>query len=183
MESLSELLSQIDADDASAPEKLFPLVYDELRMLASRKLSGEKPGQTLQATALVHEAFLKMVKVDRWESRRHFFAVAADAMRKILVDQARRKAAIKRGAGMMRKELEFCDLTTPEEPSELLALDTALTELAAANTKAAQIVKLRFFVGLSIVESAEIMGISPRSADRLWASARAWLAVELGHDR
>ena len=183
MGAFSELLSQIDPNDASAAEKLFPLVYNELRMLASRKLAGEKPGQTLQATALVNEAFLKMTDVDRWESRKHFFAVAADAMRKILVDQARRKAALKRGADMKRRELEYCDVTTPEKSNEILVLDAALTELAATNPKAAQIVKLRFFVGLSITESAEIMGISPRSANRLWASARAWLAVELGRDQ
>ena len=180
MESLSELLSQIDPDDSSAREKVFPLVYDELRMLASRKLSREKPGQTLQATALVHEAFLKLVKVDRWNSRQHFFAIAADAMQKILVDQARRKATIKRGGGTRRVELDSCMLSTPEIPCDLLALDAALTELAATNPKAAQIVKLRFFVGLSIAEAAATMGISPRSANRWWASARAWLAVELG---
>jgi RNA polymerase sigma factor (TIGR02999 family) len=134
----------------------------------------------LQATALVHEAFLKLVNVDRWDSKRHFFAAAADAMRKILVDQARRKSALKRGAGYQRRELDFCAITAPEKPQELLAIDAALTELAKTNAKASQIVILRFFVGLPIHEAAELMGLSPRSANRLWASARSWLAVELG---
>ena len=161
-------------------DQLLPLVYDELRMLAARKLSKDRPGHTLQATALVHEVFLKLVKVSRWESRRHFFAVASDAMRKILVDQARRKSAVKRGGNYERKELDFCDVTPPEKPDEMLAVDAALTELAKIKPRAAQIVKLRFFVGLTIPEAAVVMAISRRSAERSWSVARAWLAVEIG---
>ena len=180
MSSLTELLSNLDPDDSHAAEKILPIVYDELRALAARKLVQEKPGQTLQATALVHEAYLKLVKVDRWESRRHFFAVAADAMRNILIDQARRKTAKKRGGDLERRELDFCDLRAPEKPEELLALNAAIDELTKTNEKAATIVKLRFFVGMTIAEAADAIGISPRSANRLWDSARSWLAVELG---
>ena len=183
MDSLTELLTRLNSGDSDARQQLFPLVYDELRMLAAKKLADEKPGQTLQATALVNELFLKLVKVDRWESRRHFFAVAAEAMRHILVDQARKKLAAKRGAGFNRKELSFCDVTSPEKPREMLAISEALEELALTNAGAAEIVKLRFFVGLSTAEAAEMMNISLRSANRLWASARAWLAVELKVDR
>ena len=180
MTPLSEILSQFDSNDPSASERLLPLVYDELRALAAKKLSQEKPGHTLQATALVHEAFLKLANVDHWDSRRHFFAAAAEAMRRILVDQARRKSSLKRGAGRQRCELEFSNVATPEKSAELLALDEALAALASQHAEAAQVVKLRYFVGLSIAEAADIMGISIRSANRLWASARSWLAVEMG---
>ena len=183
MNKLAEIFEELDPDDPDASGQLLPLVYDELRMLAAQKLSKEKPGHTLQATALVHEAFLRIVKVERWESRRHFFAVAADAMRKILVDQARRKSALKRGGDYQRKELDFCDIRAPEKPDELLVVDSALTELAKINHRAAHIVKLRFFVGLTISEAADVMGVSQRTADRLWNSARSWLAVEIGVDR
>ena len=170
----------VSSEELATSDKLLPLVYDELRMLAARRLAQEKQGQTLQATALVNEAFLKLVKVDRWDSRRHFFAAAADAMRKILVDQARRKSAMKRGGEFERKEFDYCDITAPEKPQQLLAVDQALTELAKANANAAEIVKLRFFAGMTMTEAAKVMGISRRTADRLWSTARAWLAVELG---
>lgn len=180
MESRKDEESFASSEEFASSEKLLPLVYDELRMLAAKRLSQEKPGHTLQATALVNEAYLKLVKVDRWDSRRHFFAAAADAMRKILVDQARRKSAKKRGGEFERKEFAFCDIAAPEKPQQLLALDQALSELAKSNTNAAEIVKLRFFAGMTITEAAEVMGLSRRSADRLWSTARAWLAVELG---
>lgn len=182
MERLTEKLWNASFNSPDAVSKILPLVYDELRSLAAKKLSNEKPGQTLQATALVHEAYMKLVKVERWESRRHFLSAAAEAMRQILIDQARRKAAQKRGGQLSRKQLDFCDLYAPEKPEELLALDAAIEDLAKTNKNAASIVKLRFYVGLTNTEAAEAMGISPRTADRTWSVARAWLAVQLGVD-
>ena len=153
-------------------------VYEELRKLAARKLAHETPGQTLEATGLVHEAYLRLVDADQarhWKSRGHFFAAAAEAMRRILVDRARRKRSRKRGGDRQRVPLEEVTLATADGAEEVLAVDLALADLAAADPQAAQLVNLRYFAGFSIPEAAQALDISPRSADRLWAYARAWL--------
>jgi RNA polymerase sigma factor (TIGR02999 family) len=178
MSDVTQILSAIEAGDPKAAAELLPLVYDELRKLAAARLAEEKPGQTLQPTALVHEAYVRLVGGDatrQWAGRGHFLAAAAEAMRRILVDIARRKGAIKRGAGMPRAELRDADLAAEEAPDEVLAIDEALAGLAAADTQAAELVKLRYFAGLSMPEAAESLGISTRTAERLWTYARAWL--------
>ncbi|HVA47585.1 MAG TPA: ECF-type sigma factor [Pirellulales bacterium] len=178
MSDVTRILSAIEQGDPHAAEQLLPLVYDELRRLAAQKLGQEKPGQTLQATALVHEAYLRLVDVKQaqdWNSRGHFFAAAAEAMRRILVDRARRKRSRKRGGGRDRVPLDEANLAAAQDAEEVLAVDEALAGLAAADAQAAELVKLRYFAGLSIPEAAEALDISPRSADRLWAYARAWL--------
>ncbi|HJZ92486.1 MAG TPA: sigma-70 family RNA polymerase sigma factor [Gemmataceae bacterium] len=178
MADLTRLLDAAGSGDAQAAEQLLPLVYDELRKLAARKLTGESPGQTLQATALVHEAYVRLVNVDhnrQWNGRGHFLAAAAEAMRRILVDHARRKKCRKRGGGRARAEFREESLAAPDGPDEILAVDEALAGLAAKDPQAAQLVKLRYFAGLSVDEAAQVLGISPRSVDRLWAYARAWL--------
>jgi RNA polymerase sigma factor (TIGR02999 family) len=157
-------------------------VYEELRRLAARRLADEKPGQTLQATALVHEAYLRLVDSDKaqyWNSRGHFFAAAAEAMRRILVDNARRKKRTKRGGGRERADVDALSLATPQITEDLLALDEALTLFAAAQPQAAQLVKLRYFAGLTVKQAAEVLGVSPRTADSLWAYARAWLLQKI----
>ena len=178
MNEVTRVLSAIEQGDPHAAEQLLPLVYDELRKLAAQKLAQEKPGQTLQATALVHEAYLRLVSGDRgqnWNSRGHFFAAAAEAMRRILVDQARRKRADKHGGGRLHISLSE-DVAGPEaRADDLIALDEALSRLETHDTDAAQLVKLRYFAGLSHQEAAEALGISRGAADRLWALARAWL--------
>jgi RNA polymerase sigma factor (TIGR02999 family) len=182
MTEVTQILSAIAAGDPSAASQLLPLVYDELRRLAAQKLSHETPGQTLQPTALVHEAYLRLVgeeEAPHWDNRGHFFAAAAEAMRRILVDNARRKQYQKHGGGLARQDLDPEQLTVPAIREDLLALDEALTKLAVANPQAAQLVQLRYFAGLSIPEAAQTLGISPRSADRLWAYARAWLHQEI----
>src|SRR5437762_6430827 len=182
MSEVTRILSAIDEGDASAAEQLLPLVYDELRQLAAQRLADEKPGQTLQATALVHEAYLRLVDVDKpqqWNSSGHFFAAAAEAMRRILVDNARRKRSRKRGGELVRQDLDAVEIALPECPEDLVALDEALNKLAATDKVAAELVHLRFFAGLPIPEVAQILGISPRTADRLWAYARAWLHQEI----
>jgi RNA polymerase sigma factor (TIGR02999 family) len=182
MSEVTHILSAIEQGDPSAAEQLLPLVYDELRKLAAQRLAQEKPGQTLQATALVHEAYLRLVDVGQaqhWNSRGHFFAAAAQAMRRILVERARRKQSRQRGGGWVRQDLEDVDLAAPESSDELLALDEALPRLAAADKTAADVVELRFFAGLPLTEVARLLGISPRTADRLWAYARAWLHQEI----
>jgi RNA polymerase sigma factor (TIGR02999 family) len=174
---VTQILSAIEQGDPSAAEQLLPLVYDELRRLAAEKMAQEKPGQTLQATALVHEAYVKLVDVEaarRWHSRGHFFAAAAEAMRRILVDRARRKRSRKRGGDRVRVDLDEAKLAA-EDFEEVLAVDEALAALAAADPQAAELVKLRYFAGMSIPEAAEALTLPPRSADRLWAYARAWL--------
>ena len=176
MSEVTRILSAIEDGDPHAAEQLLPLVYDELRKLAARKLAQEKPGQTLQATALVHEAYLRLVNVDKaqhWDSCGHFFAAAATAMRHIRIDQARRKKTQKRGGSVLRLELDDVAAPTPDE--ELLALDEALTQLTALDTRKAQLVELRFFAGLTSDQAAAVLGISPTTADRDWAFARAWL--------
>ncbi len=181
MTEMTRILSAIEQGDPKAAEQLLPLVYGELRRLAARKLAHEKPGQTLQATALVHEAFLRLVDTDRascWENRRHFFAAAAEAMRRILIEIARRKRAEKHGGGRERVDLDDAALAPPE-PDDLLDLDDALSALAAEDPDAAQIVRLRLFAGLSVEQVAEALGISRAGAYRQWTYARAWLNARL----
>ena len=183
MSDATRLIEAAVAGDPKAAADLLPLVYDELRRLASAQLANEKPGQTLQATALVHEAYLRLVGSDSaqpWNGRGHFFAAAADAMRRILVDHARHKKSLKGGGGRMRADLREEAVADPEAADEVLAVDEALAELAAADPKAAELVKLRYFVGLSVDEVANALNMSPRSADRLWAYARAWLQRAIG---
>jgi RNA polymerase sigma factor (TIGR02999 family) len=178
MADVTQILSAIERGDPHAAEQLLPLVYDELRKLAAVHLADEKPGQTLQPTALVHEAYIRLVgpvSDKQWEGRAHFFAAAAEAMRRILLDLARRKRRQKWGGGMARRDLDGLDPAAPEDPDDLLALDEALDRLAAADPQTAQLVRLRFYGGLPIPEVARILGVSPRTADRTWAYARAWL--------
>jgi RNA polymerase sigma factor (TIGR02999 family) len=182
MNEVTRVLSAIEGGDPHAAEQLLPLVYRELRQLAAQKLAQEEPGQTLQPTALVHEAYLRLVdtkKAQHWDSRGHFFAAAAEAMRRILVEQARRKRRTCHGGGKQRIELdEACSLVQP--PSDiLLALDEALTRLAALNPVRAELVKLRFFAGLTMPEVAQALGLSLPTAERYWTSARTWLYAEL----
>src|SRR5262249_26310490 len=180
MPNVPPTLPAIEPGALQAAAQFLPLVYDELRKLAAQKLAQEKPGQTLQATALVHEAYLRLVdqeRAQRWESRGHFFAAAAEAMRRLLVESARRKRRLKHGGGRAH-EAELVDIAAPERPERLLALDEALDRLAAANPRAAELVKLRYFAGFSNAEAASLLGISPRKADQVWAYARAWLREE-----
>ena len=183
MTDVTQILGQIESGDSSAAKQLLPLLYEELRKLAAAKLAKEKPDQTLQATALVHEAYIRLVDVERaqhWDSRGHFFAAAAEAMRRILVDQARRKNRLKRGTGLVRRELDDIEIVTQVKPDEILSVDEALQKLEAQGGMAAELVKLRFFAGMTIPECAETLGISPRKADQVWAYARAWLLTEIG---
>jgi RNA polymerase sigma factor (TIGR02999 family) len=178
MVEVTQLLGAIVQGQPKAAEQLLVLVYDELRKLAAQKLAQEKPGQTLQATSLVHEAYIRLVdteKVQRWDSRGHFFAAAAEAMRRILVENARRKQALKRGGGQPRQAVDEMEIAAPEVPDDLLALDEALAHLSVADRQAAELVKLRYFSGLTIKQAAELLGISPRTADFVWTYARAWL--------
>ena len=181
MNEVTQILHALAHGDPSAASQLLPLVYDELRQLAAQKLAHETPGQTLQPTALVHEAYLRLVGGERdhpWDSRGHFFAAAAEAMRRILVDNARCKLATKRGGGRSRVPLaEFHRIT--ESPQDVLDLDDALTRLAAREPAQAQLVQLRFFAGLSTPEAAAALGVSVATAERWWAFARAWLFSEL----
>jgi len=182
MSDVTRILSQIEQGDPKAAEKLLPLVYDELRRLAGQCLAREKPGQTLQATALVHEAYLRLVGQDEgqvWNSRGHFFAAAAEAMRRILVEQARRKHSIKAGGEYERQELPDIEAPTGAPSIDLLALDEALVKLEARDQRQAELVKLRFFAGLTIEQAAEVMGISTSTADNDWSYARCWLRLEL----
>ena len=183
MSDVTGILSQIESGDPSAAEQLLPLVYNELRNLASAKLAQEKPGQTFQATALVHDAYLRLVDVEKaqqWDSRGHFFAAAAEAMRRILVDKARRKGRSKHGVDFARHDLD--DIAAPVKPEEILAISDALTKLESTNDQAAQLVKLRYFAGLTIREAAQALGVSTRKADQIWAYARVWLLAEMGTD-
>ena len=182
MSEVTRLLSAIDQGVPAAAEQLLPLVYDELRKLAAAKLVQEQPGQTLQATALVHEAWLRLAgagSAQSWDHRGHFFAAAAEAMRRILVERARHRQRAKHGGGLIRKDLDTLDLAAPESADDLIALDEALNLLAEQDAKAAQLVKLRYFSGLSLPQVAEALSIPPRSADRLWAYARAFLHTEI----
>jgi RNA polymerase sigma factor (TIGR02999 family) len=182
MPDVTLIIDAIRAGDPDAPAQLLPLVYDELRRLAAHRLAQQPAGQTLQPTALVHEAYLRLFggKTEaRWDSRRHFFAAAAKAMRHILIDSARHKHSLKRGGGMVRRELDEAELLVPEPREDLLALDDALTQLAGTDPAAADLVQLRYFGGLSIPEAAETLGISTRSAERLWAYARVRLYEQI----
>jgi RNA polymerase sigma factor (TIGR02999 family) len=182
MSEVTRILSAIDQGDPSAAEQLLPLVYDELRKLAAAKLAQEKPGQTLQATALVHEAYLRLVDTEQaqhFNSRGHFFAAAAEAMRRILIEQARHEGRQKRGGKRQRLDLDAVALATKVTPDQLLALDEAVSRLTEEDPTAAQLVKLRYFAGLTVAEAGQALGISTRTAYRHWNYARAWLYSEL----
>jgi len=182
MTDVTRILSAIEQGDAQAAEELVPLVYDELRRLAAAKMAQENPGQTLQATALVHEVYLRLVDVQKaqhWNSRGHFFGAAAEAMRRILVDRARRKCTQKQGGGLRRHPMEDVDIVAPEPSLDLLAVSEALGRFEQMDKVAADLVKLRYFAGLTIPQAAEALGISSTTADRYWAYARAWLHAEL----
>ena len=182
MNDVTRILSEIEQGDPTATEQLLPLVYDELRKLATAKLSHEKPGQTLQATALVHEVYLRLVgvqKAQHWNSRGHFFGAAAEAMRRILVDNARRKRSIKAGRKLNRLDLKEHAIAAPNRHVDLIALDEALDRLAAQDPRKAQLVKLRYFAGLTISQAADALGISESTADADWAYAKSWLRLKL----
>jgi len=199
MNDVTLILSRIESGDPAAADELLPLVYDELRKLAAARLAFEKPGQTLQATALVHEVFLRLVRAPveasgvrgqevggqksevgvQFDGRGHFFAAAAEAMRRILVENARRKKRLKHGGDRQREELTEASLALPEVHEDLVALDAALERLAAVDPQAVKLVHLRYFAGLSVSQAAEMLGISSRTADRIWAFARAWLHREI----
>ena len=183
MTEVTRILSAIEHGEPQAAEQLLPLVYEELRKLAAQKLAQEKPGQTLQATALVHEAYLRLVDVTdapRWDSRRHFFAAAAEAMRRILIDRARRRQAEKHGGQRQRIDLDEVEAVADSHSTDLLALDEARTKFAVEDPIKAQLVTLRYFAGLSVQEAADALGISRATADRYWSYARTWLYCELG---
>jgi RNA polymerase sigma factor (TIGR02999 family) len=178
MPDVTQMLSAIEAGDTRAAAELLPLVYDELRRLAAARLAEERPGQTLQATALVHEAYLRLVgaqQAQAFKSRGHFFAAAAEAMRRILVEAARRRAALKRGGEAGREALEPSELAAPVPDQRLLAVHEAVDDLARADPEAANLVKLRFFAGMTTTEAADALGMSVRAAHDLWAYARSWL--------
>lgn len=178
MTDVTQILSQIEQGDPSAADQLLPLVYDELRKLAAAKLANEKPGQTLQATALVHDAYIRLVDVEtaqHWNSRGHFFGAAAEAMRRILVEKARRERRLKRGGDLQRVELDAIQLTIDGPGTDILALDEALTELGKKKPEIMELVKLRYFAGLTVDEAANALGIASSTADRHWTYARAWL--------
>ena len=189
MNDVTEILSAIERGEPLAADRLLPLVYDELRRLAARKMAHEKPGQTIDATGLVHEAYLRLTsepgraaEAATWDNRGHFFAAAAEAMRRILIERARERATVKRGGQRQRVPLESVDLAASTPPEELLAIDEALGELETHDAQAAQLVKLRFFAGFGHQEAAEALGISRRAADRLWSIARAWLFARISEE-
>jgi RNA polymerase sigma factor (TIGR02999 family) len=184
MSDVTQILQQIESGDPSAAEELLPLVYDELRQLAAARLAQERPGQTLQATALVHEAYLRLVgppdgERPHWDGRQHFFAAAAEAMRRILIDQARAKGRQKRSGDHRRFDIDTIDVATNATPEQLLAIDEALDKLAREDPAIFELVRLRYFAGLSIDQAAAALGISPATAYRHWNYARAWLHGEL----
>jgi RNA polymerase sigma factor (TIGR02999 family) len=182
MADITRLLDAAASGDTAAAADLLPLVYDELRKLATARMAAERADHTLQPTALVHEAYLRLVRKDassQWNGRGHFFAAAAEAMRRILVEQARQKCSLKRGGDRERVKLDRLEAVALQRPDEVLALHEALSKLAMTDPEAAELVKLRYFVGFSVEEAAQTLGISPRSADFLWAYARTWLLKEL----
>jgi RNA polymerase sigma factor (TIGR02999 family) len=184
MTDVTRILSAIEQGDPHAAEQLMPLVYEVLRQLAAQKMAQEKPGQTLQATALVHEAYLRLVDVDKaqhWDSRGHFFAAAAEAMRRILVDRAREKGRQKRGGKLKKLNIDAIDLATTAAPDQLLAIDEALAKLAADDPAAARLVELRYFAGLTVEEAGKAIGVSTATAYRHWNYARAWLHGQLSN--
>jgi RNA polymerase sigma factor (TIGR02999 family) len=184
MSEVTRILTAIEDGDARAADELLPIVYQELRRLAAQRLSQEPPGQTLQPTALVHEAYIRLVGAEpsdaRWNSRGHFFAAAAEAMRRILIDSARAKGAQKRGGNLVREEFRESQFFRPEYADEYIELDESLTRFEEVDADGARLVKLRFYAGLTGKEAAAILGISPRKADQIWAFARAWLREDLG---
>src|SRR5579883_2189232 len=182
MNEVTHILSGIEAGDPHAAAQLLPLVYDELRKLAAQKLAQEKPGQTLQATALVHEAYLRLLGNDQdqhWDSRGHFFAAAAEAMRRILLNRARDKKRLKRGGEHRRVDLDQIEIAPDTDDEQLIAIDEALAQLAVEDPGAAQLVNLRFFAGLTLKEAADSLGLALRTAERQWTYARAWLYARL----
>ncbi len=181
MSDVTRILTAIEQGDPQAADKLLPLVYEELRKLAASRMANEKPGQTLQPTALVHEAWLRLVGKEnpKFHNRAHFFAAAAEAMRRILIDNARRKRALRHGGGQQRVDLEKVDLASASADDQLLAINDALDKLAVQSKSEAELVKLRYFVGMTLEEAADALGISARTADNYWAHARAWLFHEL----
>ena len=186
MHDVTLLLARIEQGDSAAANDLLPLIYQELRRLARQQMLRERPDLTLQATALVHEAYLRLVDgpaPQRWQTRGHFFAAAAESMRRILVEAARRRQTLKQGRGAARVDLEQIDLPAPELAEDVLGVDEALIRLEAADPQAAQLVKLRYFAGLTLPEIAELLQLSPRSVDRLWSYAMAWLHRELRSER
>jgi RNA polymerase sigma factor (TIGR02999 family) len=183
MNEVTRILSAVEQGDTRAAEQLLPLVYSELRKLAAQRLAQEKPGQTLQATALVHEAYLRLVGSDEsqhWDSRGHFFAAAAEAIRRILVENARRKGRLKRGAEFVRHDVHEIEILAPGKPADIVAIDEALCKLESTNDVAARLVKLRYFAGLTVKQAAAALGVSSRKADQIWAYARVWLLAEIG---
>jgi len=184
MSEITRILNALEQGDARAADKLLPLVYEELRLLAAKKMSQELPGQTLQATALVHEAYIRLVgeEIQNWRSHGHFFTAAAEAMRRILIDNARRKKSLKYGGDRRRIDLDKDTLKYDDDSSvdDLIALDEALVSLSENDKIKAEVVKLRYFAGMSIEQTAEILGISPTTVKRYWAYARAWLLREIG---
>ena len=179
MSDVTRILSAIEAGDAQAIDQLLPLVYEELRQLAAQRLAHEKPGQTLQATALVHEAYLRLVGDQHFDNRGHFFAAAAEAMRRILLNRARDKKRLKRGGERRRIDLDQIEIALDTKEEELVALDEALTQLASEDPDAAQLVNLRFFAGLTLKDAAASLGLAQRTAERQWTYARAWLYARL----
>jgi RNA polymerase sigma factor (TIGR02999 family) len=182
MHEVTQILSAIEQGDPHAAEQLLPLVYDELRRLAAEKMAQEKPGQTLQATALVHEAYLRLVdaeKAQHWDSRGHFFAAAAEAMRRILVEKARYKKRVRHGGSCQRLDLEELEVADEDPADAILALDEALARLAQEEAAVAEVVKLRYFAGLTIEQTAAALKISVRTANRYWAYAKAWLYQQI----
>lgn len=181
MSDVTRILNAIEKGDAQAAEELLPLVYEELRHLASRKMSRESPGQTLQATALVHEAYIRLVgaEAQNWKGRTHFFTAAAEAMRRILIENARRKQRLKRGGGQKKVDLEDAEPAVAEPAEDIVALNEALEKLALEDPIKANLVKLRYFAGLTVKQAAEILGISQATAERYWSYARVWLFYEI----
>jgi RNA polymerase sigma factor (TIGR02999 family) len=185
MSSVTKILNQIEQGDPKAAEQLLPLVYDELRKLAASRLAQEKPGQTLQATALVHEAYLRLVDVEEaqdWDSRGHFFAAAAESMRRILLNRARDKNRLKRGGDRNRTDLDNVAVGLDTSPDELIELDEAISDLAKRDSVSADLVKLRFFAGMSLKDASAALGLTRRQGDRHWAYARAWMFDRLRND-
>ena len=185
MNEVTRIINAIEQGEPQASEKLLPLVYEELRLLAAQKMAQERIGHTLQATALVHEAYIRLIgqEAQNWASRAHFFRAASEAMRRILVDNARRKQSIKRGGHRQKVKLNEAIMAIEEPGDDLLALDEALDKLAAEDDKLAELIKLRYFAGLNLDQIAEIMGIGRRTADRYWALGRAWLYRRIASDK
>lgn len=184
MSDITRILTAIEQGDARAADELLPLVYEELRRLAAQKMSQEKPGQTLQATALVHEAYIRLIGSDDrdWSGKTHFFAAAAEAMRRILIENARRKHCLKRGGTLQKIDFEDANIATESASEDIVALDEALSKLAREDPVKADLVKLRYFAGLTIEQAANILNISRATADRYWSYSRAWLFDEINKD-